>query len=65
MGIKESFTNLAHTTAEDRVAVTNLTDANRHLASQVAAQANNMADKDAVMETTKKIINNSRGNSRP
>ena len=54
--IKEAFTNIAHATAEDRAAVSNLTDKNRHLASQMAAQANNLMNKDAAMDTTQKII---------
>ena len=54
--IEEAFTNLAQATAEDRVAVTNLTDTNRHLAAQVEAQANNMTTKDNAMETMQKII---------
>ena len=56
MGIKEAFVNLAHETAEDRAAVTNLTDTNVHLAAQVAYQTNNMTTKDASMETIQKII---------
>ena len=56
MGIKEAFTNLAQATAEDKVAVTNLTDANIHLAAQVSYQANNMMTKDAAMETMQNII---------
>ena len=56
MGIEKAFTNLAQATAEDRVTVTNLTDANRHLAAQVAAQVNNMATKDADMENMQKIV---------
>ena len=56
MGIKEAFANLAQATAEDRAAVTNLTDANRHLATQVAAKANNMATKGVAMETMSNII---------
>ena len=36
--------------------MTNLTDANRHLEPQVAAQANNMTTKDTAMETMQKII---------
>ena len=35
--IEEAFANLVQATAEDRAEVTNLADANRHLASQVAA----------------------------
>ena len=61
MGIKEAFANLAQATAEDRSAVTNLTDANRHLATQVAAQANNMATKDAAMDTMSKLIQQLQG----
>ena len=56
MGIKESFINLAQATAEDRAEVNNLTDVNRHLATQVAKQANNMATKDATMKTMTKLI---------
>ena len=37
VGIQEAFTILAQATAEDRAAVTNLTDANRHLAAQFSA----------------------------
>ena len=59
--IEEAFTNLAQATAEDRAAVTNLTDENRHLATQVAAQANNMATKDASMDTMSKIIQQLQG----
>ena len=54
--IEEAFTNLDQATAEDRATVTNLTDTNRHLAAQVAAQANNMTTKDNAMETMQKII---------
>ena len=61
VGIEEAFTNLAHTTAEDRAAVTNLTEANIHLKSQVAAQANNMTTKDAAMETMQNIIQQLQG----
>ena len=49
MGIEEAFANL-------RAAVTNLTNANRHLATQMAAQANNMTTKDAAMETIQNLI---------
>ena len=56
MGIEEAFTNRAGGRAEDREAVTNLTDTNRHLATQVAVQSNNMSTKDAAMETIQKII---------
>ena len=41
--------------------MTNLTDANRHLATQVAVQANNMETKDAAMETISKIIQQLQG----
>ena len=41
--------------------MTNLTDANRHLATQVAAQAYNMATKDASMETMSKSIQQLQG----
>ena len=41
---------------EDREAVTNLADANIHLASQVEAQANNMKTKDDSIKTMQKII---------
>ena len=41
--------------------MTNLTDANRHLATQVAAPANNMATKDAAMETISKLIQQLQG----
>ena len=61
MVIKEDFTNLAQATAEDRASVTNLTDANRHPATQVAAQANNMTTKDSAMETMQKIIQQLQG----
>ena len=56
MGIEEACTNIAQATTEDREAVNNLTDANRHLAAQVSAQANNTMTKDSAMETTQKII---------
>ena len=56
MGIEEAFTNLSQAMAEDRAEVNNLDDANRHLASQVAAQAKNMTTKDAAMETMQEII---------
>ena len=61
MGTEEAFTNLAQATAEDRVAVTNLTDANGHLAAQVEDQANNMTTKDAAMETMQNIIQQLQG----
>ena len=61
MGIEEAFTNLAHATADDRAEVTNLTEANRHLTSQVAAQANNMTTNDAAMETMQNIIQQLQG----
>ena len=61
MGIEEDFVNLAQAKAEDRAVVTNLTDANRNLATQVAVQANNMETKDAAMETISKIIQQLQG----
>ena len=61
VGIEEAFTNLAHATADDRAEVTNLTEANRHLTSQVAAQANNMTTNDAAMETMQNIIQQLQG----
>ena len=61
MGIEESFSNLAQATADDRVAVTILTDANIHLETQVASQANNMATKDAAMDTVQNIIQQLQG----
>ena len=56
LGIKEVFINLAQVTVGDKAAVTKLMDANRHLAAQVSAQANNMTTKDAAMETMQNII---------
>ena len=61
MGIKEALANLDHATEEDRAAVTNLNDANIHLATEVAAQANNMATKDAAMETMSNRIQQFQG----
>ena len=40
--------------SQHRAAVTNLTDKNRHLTTQVEAQANNMTTKDSAMDTMKK-----------
>ena len=65
MGIKESCANLEQATAEDREEVTNLTDANIHLSTQVVAQANNMTTKDAAIETMQKLIQQLQGESRP
>ena len=56
MRIKKDFANLAQATAEDREAVNNLTEANRHLETQLATQANNMATKDATMDKMSKLI---------
>ena len=56
MGIEEACTNLAQATTEDREAVNNLTEANRHLETQLATQANNMATKDATMKKMTKLI---------
>ena len=56
MGIEEALANLAQATEEDRAAVTNLTDSNRHLATQVGKQANHMATKDNTMERMTKLI---------
>ena len=42
-------------TEEDRVTVTNITDANKHLENQVAGQSNHMTTKYAAIETMKKI----------
>ena len=61
MGIEEAFSNLAQATADDRVAVNKLTDANRYLETQVASQANNMATKDAAMDTVQNIIQQLQG----
>ena len=61
VGIKEAFTNFAQATEEERVAVNNLTDANRNLVTQVAAQANNTVTKDAAMETMSKSIQQLQG----
>ena len=54
--VEKSFANLAQANLEDRAAVTNFADANIHLATQVAKQANNMATKDATMKTMTKLI---------
>ena len=56
VGIEEAFANLAQATA-----VTNLTDANRHLETQEAAQAINMATKDPAMETMSNLIQQLQG----
>ena len=61
MGIKEAFANLSQATAEDRDTVTNLTDANIHLETQVAEKANYMATKDASMDTLTKLIQQLQG----
>ena len=49
MSTDEAFVNLAQATAEDRASVTNPTDANIQLATQVEEQSNHMATKDANM----------------
>ena len=56
MVIKESFANLAQTTAEDREAVTYLTDANMNLTTQVSEHDNKISIKDAAMATIQKTI---------
>ena len=56
VGINEAFSNLDQATAEDRAAVNNLTDANKHLQNKVAEKANNMATRDAAINTIKKLI---------
>ena len=61
VGIEEAFSNLAQATADDRVAVNKLTDANRYLETQVASQANSMATKDAAMDTMQNIIQQLQG----
>ena len=61
MVIKEAFANLSQETVEDRATVTTLTDANIHLATQVAAQANIVATKDVAMETMSKLIQKLQG----
>ena len=61
VGIKEAFANLAHTTTEDRAAVTNLTAAIKHKANQVGEQANDMATKDAAIETMQELIQKLQG----
>ena len=61
MGIKEAFENLTQSMVEDRTEVTNLTDANRHLATQVCAQSNNMTTKDAAIEIMSKLMQQLQG----
>ena len=65
MEIKEAFANLAQSTSEDRAAVTNLTDANLKLTTQVTDHANNMSTKDVSMATIQKRSSKSKGKSRP
>ena len=65
MGIKEAFAKLSQETAEYRASVTNLTNVNIHLATQVEDQSKKTATKDAAMETMSKLIQKSRGKSRP
>ena len=61
VGIKEDFANLDQATAEDRAAVTNLTDANKNLITQVTKQANHSETKDASIETMHKFIQKTHG----
>ena len=61
VGIKKAFVNLSQAAPEDRVVVTNLTDANKHLANQVANQANHMATKYSAVDTMQKLIQKLQG----
>ena len=61
LGMEEAFVSLAQATTEDRAAMTNLNDTYRHLETQVAVQANNMATKYAAMETMSKLIQQLQG----
>ena len=61
VGINKAFAKPAQARLEDRAAVTNLADANIHLATQMAAQANKMVTKDSAMETMSKLIQQLQG----
>ena len=64
MGIKEAFENLAQYTAEYKSAVTNLTDANMNLVTQVSEYANKMETKDAEMVTIQKTTSQFQGETK-
>ena len=61
VGIEEAFANFAQETAEDRAEVTSLADANIHLATQVAKQANHISTKYAAMDTMTKLVQQLQG----
>ena len=58
MGIEEDFTNLVQATAEERVAVTNLTDINILLSEYIAEYAENLFTKEAKLASVHKAIAN-------
>ena len=58
MGIEEDFTNLVQATAEERVAVTNLTDINILLSEYIAEYAENLFTKEAKLASLHKAISN-------
>ena len=58
VGIEEDFTNLVQATAEERVAVTNLTDINILLSAYIAEYAENLFTKESKLASVHKAIAN-------